>query len=332
LGDKALLARALATVGSALVHAARGTDEEGAAALLESANLAVEFGDPELASTAQRELGYIALLRGQYHRALRWLDQARELARGDPGHVAWVELVTGKAYTDVGRHALAHRHLDIAITAAADVGDRRCESFALASLGRLGILREEWDEAASALTRSLRLTKEESWLSFRPYPEALLGEVRLATGDLDRAAAAFGSAYALSRQVDDPCWEGLAQRGAGLVAIRRGERERGLELLGEAPRVCLRLPDTYLWIAAYALDARSSAAISLEAPAAPRWVGELEAFSARHEMLEFRARAALQRVQLGQPGAFEIARALAAEVDNPALSARLALSGNPLKP
>jgi DNA-binding SARP family transcriptional activator len=332
LDNKALLARALITLGSALVHAARGTDEEGAAALLEGANLAVELGDPESASTAQRELGYIALLRGQYSRSLRWLDQARELARGEPSHLAWVELVTGKAHTDLGRHALAHRHLDIAITAASDVGDRRCESFALASLARLRILREEWDEAASALRRSLRLAKEEDWLSFRPYPEALLGEVRLGTGDLDAAAAAFDSAYALSRQVEDPCWESLAQRGAGLVAIRRGDHERGLELLGEAPRVCLRLPDTYMWIAAYALDARSSAAIDAKAPAALRWLGELEAFSARHEMNELLARAAVQRVQLGEPGAVEIARALVADVDNPALSARLALSGNSLKP
>ena len=194
------------------------------------------------------------------------------------------------------------------------------------------MLREEWDEATAALTRSLRLAKQESWLSFRPYPEALLAEVRLGTGDLDAAAASFDSAYALSRQVDDPCWESLAQRGAGLVAIRRGDHERGLELLGEAPRVCLRLPDTYMWIAAYGLDARNSAAIDVEAPSAPQWVGELETFSARHEMRELLARAAVQRVRLGQPGAIEIARALVAEVDNPALSAQLALSGVPIKP
>jgi hypothetical protein len=54
--------------------------------------------------------------------------------------------------------------------------------------------------------------------------------------------------------------------------------------------VSLGLPDTYMWIAAYGLDARNSAAIDLKTPAA--LVGELEAFSARHEMGELRAQSA----------------------------------------
>ncbi|MFW6090515.1 MAG: hypothetical protein ACODAF_01490, partial [Actinomycetota bacterium] len=58
------------------------------------------------------------------------------------------------------------------------------------------------------------------WLAFRPYPEALRGEVLLADGRLDAAAEAFDRACALGRQIGDPCWEGLAERGAGLVAIQ----------------------------------------------------------------------------------------------------------------
>jgi hypothetical protein len=54
--------------------------------------------------------------------------------------------------------------------------------------------------------------------------------------------------------------------------------------------VCLGLPDTYMWIAACGLDARNSAAIDLKTPAA--LVGELEAFSARHELGELRAQSA----------------------------------------
>jgi len=325
LGDRDLLARALVTLGSALVHAARGTDEEGAAVLLEGSGLAVETGDMGMASTAQRELGYIAVLRGQYQRSLRWLDQARELAGDHTGHRAWIELIAGKAYTDLGRHALAREHLDAAVALAADVRDRRCESFAQASSGRLLIQRQEWDAAAAALTTSMRLAQEDSWLSFRPYPEAMLGEVRLAAGDLDAASTAFESAHALARQIGDPCWESLAARGAGLVAIERGDRRRGLEMLAEAPRVCRRLPDTYQWVAAYGQEARNTAALDAGAPAAAGWVRELEAFSAGHELHELHARAALQRLRLGEPGALEIARVLVADVDNPALSAQLSV-------
>jgi tetratricopeptide (TPR) repeat protein len=313
----------LVTLGSALVHAARGTDEEGAAVLIEGGELAAQTGDPALASTARRELGYIAMLRGQYQRSLEWLDQARELAEDGSGELAWIDLVAGKAHTDLGHHAVARGHLGTAISAAGEVGDRHCETFARASLGRLLIQREEWGEAGTELGRSLRMARDDGWLSFRPYPEALLGEVRLAAGDLDGAAAAFDNACALGRQIGDPCWESLGMRGSGLVAIERGDQPRGVELLGEAPRACRRLPDTYRWIEAYGQDARNNVAIDSGAPAAPRWVNELDALSSRHELRELLARAAIQRARLGEAGALEVAKCRVADVDNPALAARL---------
>lgn len=324
LNDPHLLAQALVTLGTALVHAARGTDEEGAAVLLEGGRLAIDAADPSLASTAYRELAYIAVLRGQYERSLAWLHTAREHARTDARHLCWIELVAGQAYTDLGRHANARASLLTAIAAATDTGDRRCLTFAQASLGRLLIQREEWDEARRTLSEAVALAKADGWLSFRPYPEALLAEVMLADGRLDPAAAAFESAYALGRQIGDPCWESLAVRGAGLVAARRGDRERGLELLAEAPRACRRLPDTYQWISGYGQEARNTVALDHDAPAAAKWINEFEAFAARHDLRELRARGAIQRVRLGEPGALEVARALVAEVDNPALSARLA--------
>ena len=79
--------------------------------LLEGSGLAVETGDMGMASTAQRELGYIAVLRGQYQRSLRWLDQARELAGDHPGHRAWIELIAGKAIRTLAG-TLSLEHLD----------------------------------------------------------------------------------------------------------------------------------------------------------------------------------------------------------------------------
>jgi hypothetical protein len=105
------------------------------------------------------------------------------------------------------------------------------------------------------------------------------------------------------------------------VAVERGEVERGLELLVEAPRLCRRLPDTYLWIEAYGLDALCGVAVEHDPEAAGRWIGELEAIAARRGLRELLARAAVHRARLGEPGAGENARALAAQLDNPALDA-----------
>src|ERR671914_901771 len=47
----------------------------------------------------------------------------------------------------------------------------------------------------------------------------------------------------------------LGRMSLGLVAARRGDVARALELLADAPTLCRRLPDTYLWIEAYGLYA-----------------------------------------------------------------------------
>jgi hypothetical protein len=89
----------------------------------------------------------------------------------------------------------------------------------------------------------------------------------------------------------------------------------------EAPRLCRRLPDTYLWIEAYGLDALCAVAVEHDPESAGRWIGELEAIAARRGMRELLARASVHRARLGEPGALEQARSLAAQVDNPALDA-----------
>ena len=108
-------------------------------------------------------------------------------------------------------------------------------------------------------------------------------------------------------------------RGLGLVAAARGDLARALELLLDAPRVCRRLPDTYLWIEAYGLDALCSVAVEHRVEAAPRWIDEFEATAARRGMRELLLHAALYRARLGEPGALDVARSLAAQIDNPAV-------------
>ena len=78
--DSELQAQALVALGSALVHAARGRDEEAAAALHEALAAALRFDLASLAAAASRELGYVEFLQGRYERAQGWLARA-EVAR-----------------------------------------------------------------------------------------------------------------------------------------------------------------------------------------------------------------------------------------------------------
>jgi DNA-binding SARP family transcriptional activator len=318
--DPALLARALVALGGALVHApVHGADEEGAAALHEGTLLAEDVGQSDLAATGWREISWVQFLRAQYDRAEESLARTAELADLNGAELAWVALIRGASAHDVGDHVAAGVLLPSAVALSERLASGQPLGLALTFLGRFHLLRGELDEAQLVLDRAMDEAEARGMTAFVPFPEAFRAELDLVRGDLDRAEARFEHAFALGCEVGDPCWESVAMRGLGLVAAARGELDRALELLVDAPKVCRRLPDTYLWIEAYGLDALCSVAVGHRAEAVPQWIDQLEATAARSGMRELLLHAALYRARLGEPGALDAARSLAAQIDNPAL-------------
>lgn len=322
-GDLELKAEALFRLGSALVHAARGRDEEAAAALHESIALAEAAGVSGIAASAHRELGYVEMLRGRYERAQSWLENALRLADDDQTEKAKVLAVLGVCQTDRACYPEAIDALRASVELAEAAGVARQVAWSLAFLGRAYLLREEREAATFHLTRSLQIAHEQAWTPFVPFPESLLADVALLEGDVDTAADAYEHAFALGCQVGDPCWEGLGARGLGLVEAARGNVEAALERLDDARTRCVRLPDAYLWVQAYSLDALCAVGIAHGETGSAAWVEDLESLAARTGMREFVVRSYLHRRDLGERGAGEAARTLAAEIDNPSLHRRI---------
>jgi hypothetical protein len=79
----------------------------------------------------------------------------------------------------------------------------------------------------------------------------------------------------------------------------------------------VRLPDAWLWVEGYCLDTLCALAIEHRRPEARAWIADLEALATSTGMRELITRAYLHRSRLGERGALDIARVLAAEVDNP---------------
>jgi DNA-binding SARP family transcriptional activator len=323
-GATDLLARALVTLGTALVHAARGSDEEGAAILHRAIEVATPSGDDPLVATAHRELGYIEFLRGRYGRAETWLSQAVALAESRGEESAWVLAIQGAARTDTGDHAAALELLTDASEHARAASATRAEGWALSFRGRLHLVRGEAAEARTDLARAIDIASREGWNSFMPWPEALLAEVDLNDGAVEVAAQGFDHAFAMGCQLGDPCWESLAARGLGRVAAATGDLDRAIQLLDDAPRRCRRLPDSYRWIEAYGLAALADVAVGAGLEIAGRSIAELETLASRHAMRELVATAATLRARMGEPGALETATLIASEVDNPVLHQRVA--------
>ena len=179
---------------------------------------------------------------------------------------------------------------------------------ALTLLGRFHLLRGEIEDAVHLLDQALEEVEARGMTAFVPWPESFRGEIDLILGDVASAEARFEHAFALGCQVGDPCWESIALRGLGLTAAARGDLPRALEMLVDAPKLCRRLPDTYLWIEAYGLDALCAVAVEHRAAAAGRWIDELEAIAARRGIRELLLRATVYRARLGEPGALDVAR------------------------
>ena len=319
IGDPELRVRARLALGGALVHAARGRDEEGAAALHQALALG-EHDAPPLAAAACRELGYVEMLRGSYERALAWMDRATGFAAEDTAELARITTVRGAILSDAAYYGPATEMLRRAVALSASVGDVKQSIFAQSMLGRALLLCGDVDGAVAALDASTNESRR-VWTAFLPWPQSLRAEAELLRDRVDSAAELFEQAFALGCQLGDPCWEGMAGRGLGRVAMARGQPAQAAEILLDALKRCTRLPDGYLWGKAYALDALCHAAGKARMPQARAWAEELMALAARAGMREMVVRAYLHQAEGGHAPAAAAARVLAHEIDNPQLLA-----------
>ena len=313
-GDATLRARARVALGGALVHAARGRDEEGATALHEALTFGLQ-SSPAHAAAACRELGYVEFLRGRYDRALAWLRRATTLAGADRAEQARIAIVHGSVMSDTAHYADALPMLHNAVALAEGVGETRQLAYAQSMLGRALLLCGDLPAATEVLDRSVAgATKD--WTAFVPWPQSLRAEIDLLQGNIDAASDGFEHAFALGCQIGDPCWEGIAGRGLGRVAIVRGETQRAVEILTDTIARCVRLPDAYLWGKGYALDVLCGLAVAERMPQAPAWVDELHGLAARSGMRELTVRSYLHRAALGDAASGAAARLLMGEIDN----------------
>jgi tetratricopeptide (TPR) repeat protein len=328
-GDAALQGRALAALGGALVHAVRGRDEEGAVVLHEAIALTDRSGDRATAATVHRELGFVEVQAGRRTTADVWLAKAQTLARTDQEFAAILG-VRGMNASDLGDYPAAFEFLGESIERAAHGDDPRQQAWSLSILARAHLLRSERSQAGAALARSLQLVHQQRWMAFLPWPQALQAELDLYAGELDAAASGFEQAWVLGRQLDDPCWEGMAARGLGLLNAGRGDHGAAMEWLSQAASRCSRVPDRYQWVHGYVLDATITAALDRDDHDRARpLVASLAALAARCDLRELMVRAQLHRSRLGDENALASARLLGADIDNPALAHLLAESTTP---
>jgi DNA-binding SARP family transcriptional activator len=322
-GEEALQARVLAALGTALVHAVRGRDEEGALRLHEALQLAEASGERAAAAIACRELGYIDTQAGRNPSAGRWLARATELSEGNDELCA-VLGVRGMALSDRAHYGAALELLHKSVARADRCGRPRQAAWSLSLIGRIHLLRGDLELAEPALAESLALVAAERWTAFRPWPEALRAELALAAGRPDEARDESDRTFRLACRLGDPCWEAMSVRLAGLIAVEAGEPALARELFADALVRVTRVSDAYAWVHAQVLDSAAALAVGNDPPEAERYVDALEGLAERCGLRELVVRAHVHRAGLGDQRSLDAAQLLAADIDNPALTALVA--------
>ncbi|WP_168166081.1 AfsR/SARP family transcriptional regulator [Bosea sp. PAMC 26642] len=246
ISGRHLQAKAMLELGTALVHSVRGYDDEGAILLRQSTELAQQSGSSAIAAAGFRELGYVEALAGRRPAAASYLASAIDLVT-DGESLAGIHAVIGFNLVDWGQVGEGLEHFGVSLDHARAAGSRRREIWSL-GLGARGLLAaDRLDEADTWLESCLKLSEEQRWMAFRPWPVALLSESKVR--QKHRPALLRGQleeAFAMSCQLGDPCWEAAVARAMALTYAATDELSTAMDWLTEARRRCIRNSDAYM--------------------------------------------------------------------------------------
>ncbi len=260
--DRRLVATAMFELGSALVHAVRGYDHEGAVVLAAALEAAAGAGDDTIATKALTELAYVDSMAGRRTNAAGSLAEAERLADGDPLLLAAISGFAGMNLSDWGRLDESIAQYERSIEFSRRAGNARREIWATGVGAVPMVAAGRIEEARSWIDRSLELCESERWTAFKPWPVAWHGRIDL----LDGAAAEpvrhdMEANLALATQLGDPCWEGVSAEAIGLTHRAEGRLDHAIEWMARGRALCGRVSDRYVWFQSQILRTEAETAV-----------------------------------------------------------------------
>lgn len=208
--------------------------------------LALQTQNRAVACWAVLEQCYAEALAGRRPDAARLSERAFGLADDDPGRLAAAHAFAGFNLADWGRYVEADRAYDMSLALARKSGAAKREGWAL-GLGAWSKLRG--DNTASAVNwarEAIELCNRLDWLSFRPWPEAVLAEAEFAAGgDPASIRDRLQATLAMACQLSDPCWQAATCRVIALCHQREGASRIALGWLNRAAQAFAKVTDPY---------------------------------------------------------------------------------------
>jgi DNA-binding SARP family transcriptional activator len=287
--DERLRVDVLMSLGSALVHATRGFDGEGAIILHRAMALARGLGDDPRVAECLRELAFIDVQAGRHTSAERSIREATAIAdsSGDGALIAGVLAIAGMNSADQGRHDVAIAQLSRSSRVAHEASRPRQEAWSLGVLARSLLLSGDVDASLDAADASIQLCRRERWNAFLPWPQSWRANALLELGRNDEATEVAQEAFALACELGDPCWEGMAARSLALLSLNAGDLSSAHEWIDDARTRCNRIQDRYVWVSAYVDLAHIQIVAHGESPTVESLASRLYADAIRFDLPEF---------------------------------------------
>ncbi|MDQ1422061.1 MAG: hypothetical protein QOJ52_4023, partial [Acidimicrobiaceae bacterium] len=323
--DPGLQADVFLALGSALVHAVRGFDGEGAVVLHQALRAAREADNPTVAADSLRELAFVDVQAGRHSSAVKALTEARQAAAAsnNPALSARLLALEGMNAADCGRHGIAIDLLQRSADDAHDADDPRQRIWSQGVLARSLLMAGHTQQALLTAETSIAGAHAQRWNAFLPWPQAIRAECLVAEGRWQEAQDDAEQAFALGCELRDPCWEGMAGRALSVVALRAGDPESAWRWIIDARRRCDRVSDRYVWVSAYVGLAQLELAAKVDPGLVPVLAQRLRDDATRLDLPEFLAWALLHQARSGGPASARTVRQVASNIDNPELHARL---------
>jgi class 3 adenylate cyclase/tetratricopeptide (TPR) repeat protein len=218
------------------------------AALLEMEEvreLAQAAGDPTIEGLALAQLAEIVLGRNADVAEARRLGQeALELLADAPGDARSEALVllSSVGWWEGDLESI-ERYTGDALEIAQASGRADLESLALSELAGAHLARLELGRAEETLDRSSALAEASGSLSARAWAARIRGSILLRRGKLDEAAIAFRAAHELFDEIGATPDAARARQLEGVAVWRSGDVERGEQLVREAVRTLMSVPE-----------------------------------------------------------------------------------------